>query len=107
MREADYVVNQISNIKRELSTQGDQLEFARVKEYLFDKWQFWHLKLHLMVSTCLNSLEMNLLSDSVFLLSSYYKELLGDLNTIPSTMTENQVALCTTLYEVGYQFKFY
>ena len=60
LREADYVVNNVSMMKRDISSQGDKAEFSRVKAYLQSKWQYWFLKLYLMLSTSIGSLEMNL-----------------------------------------------
>ena len=60
LREADYIVNMAGSIKKELLSQGERADYNRVKKYMLDKWQYWYLRVHIMVAASIHSLEMNL-----------------------------------------------
>lgn len=60
LREADYIVNVAGSIKKEIMSQGEKADYNRVKRYMLDKWQYWYLRVNIMLSTSIHSLEMNL-----------------------------------------------
>lgn len=57
MREADYVVNNFSNLKKDI---GDRAEYSKILPYLILKRKQWYLKNYLMLCVSMNSLEMTL-----------------------------------------------
>lgn len=60
VREADYAVNILNAMKKDLSYQGPQIEHSRVEQYLLGKWQLWILKLRLTLASSMYTLGMNL-----------------------------------------------
>ena len=57
LREADYVINNIENLKREI---GEKAEYSKIRQLLLLKRKQWYLKLYLMLSLSINSLKMML-----------------------------------------------
>jgi hypothetical protein len=64
MREADYVVNNLANLKRDI---GERAEYSKILPYLILKRKQWYLKIYLMLCASMNSLEMVL----VYFLDDY------------------------------------
>lgn len=44
LRQADYIVNQMTQMKRDLLSQGSVADFSRIESYFSTKWSFWILK---------------------------------------------------------------
>jgi hypothetical protein len=57
MREADYVVNNLASLKKDI---GDRAEYSKILPYLILKRKQWYLKNYLMLCVSMNSLEMTL-----------------------------------------------
>ncbi|KAJ3020639.1 hypothetical protein HKX48_000485 [Thoreauomyces humboldtii] len=75
VREADYVVNTLGAMKKDLSYQGMQADIHRVEQYLVGKWQLWILKLKLALGSSTYCISMNLMPIACGLLLENYKQL--------------------------------
>ncbi|KAI8821098.1 uncharacterized protein EV422DRAFT_53275 [Fimicolochytrium jonesii] len=75
VREADYVVNTIGAIKKDMSYQGQQADFVRVEQYLAAKWKLWILKLKLALGCSMYTLGMTVKPYAYMRLLSYQENL--------------------------------
>ncbi|KAI8912985.1 hypothetical protein DFJ77DRAFT_63797 [Powellomyces hirtus] len=75
VREADYVVNTMSAIKKDISYQGPQADICRVEQYLNAKWQLWILKLKLALGSSTYTIAMNLMPKAHGHLLEYYRKI--------------------------------
>lgn len=56
IREADYIVNSMNFIKRDLLAQGENAEYNRAYKALLYRWQYWTLKWKYYIAVCSNCL---------------------------------------------------
>ncbi|KAJ3140712.1 hypothetical protein HDU90_008015 [Geranomyces variabilis] len=75
VREADYVVNTIGAMKKDISYQGQQADVNRVEQYLAAKWQLWILKLKLALGSSTYTIAMNLMPHAHGQLLDYFRKL--------------------------------
>jgi hypothetical protein len=86
IREADYIVNIMTQIKRDLLLQGSSADYDRVRAYLHGKWHFWYLKWKLTVSTALFEIEMFCNPEDVRSLRQEFDTfVMGRLNIVTSS----------------------
>ena len=57
LREADYIVNVMMQIKRDLMAQGPVADYVRVEAFFANRWQYWYLKWKYTISMGMNVLE--------------------------------------------------
>ncbi|KAJ3291858.1 hypothetical protein HK104_005749 [Borealophlyctis nickersoniae] len=72
IREAEYAVNTLNAVKKDMSYQGPQAEYARAESYLFSKWNMWYLKLKLAIASSMYILDMNMMPVAYNILASRY-----------------------------------
>ncbi|TPX37057.1 hypothetical protein SmJEL517_g00863 [Synchytrium microbalum] len=70
IREADYVVQAMNSIKKDLSYQGQQADYERVERYLLLRWGLLRLRLKLSLTMSLYALKMNLMKPSYGIVES-------------------------------------
>ncbi|KAJ3327155.1 hypothetical protein HDU76_012305, partial [Blyttiomyces sp. JEL0837] len=64
LREADYVVTTLNQMKKDLSYQGAQAEFARVETYLDAKWKIWFLRVRLAIASVAYTVQVRVMPES-------------------------------------------
>ncbi|KAJ3322787.1 hypothetical protein HDV06_002648 [Boothiomyces sp. JEL0866] len=74
IREADYVVNTMTQIKRDFQAQGDNADYNRVLKGLLYRWQFWVLKWKYLLSVSINCLTYRLLNSDAQKLEYQYRK---------------------------------
>ncbi|KAJ3155281.1 hypothetical protein HDU86_004371 [Geranomyces michiganensis] len=86
VREADYVVNTIGAMKKDISYQGQQADVNRVEQYLAAKWHLWILKLKLALGSSTYSVAMNLMPHAHGQLLDYFRKLSRKENAVDLPM---------------------
>ncbi|KAJ3415446.1 hypothetical protein HDV05_004888 [Chytridiales sp. JEL 0842] len=61
LREIDYVVTVMGQIKKELQYQGTTAEFSRVESFLTAKWRIWFLRLRLAITSVAYTLHVKMM----------------------------------------------
>ncbi|KAJ3269943.1 hypothetical protein HDV01_000789 [Terramyces sp. JEL0728] len=88
IREADYVVNTMCQIKRDFQAQGDNADYNRVLKGLLHRWQFWVLKWKYLLAVSINCLSYCLLNPDARKLEYQYNKTISSKikqgNTIKS-----------------------
>ncbi|KAJ3313302.1 hypothetical protein HDV04_002286 [Boothiomyces sp. JEL0838] len=74
IREADYVVNAMTQIKRDFQAQGDNADYNRVLKGLLYRWQFWILKWKYLLAVSINCLSYRLLNSDAEKLEYQYRK---------------------------------
>ena len=74
LREADFIVTVINQLKREIQTQGEVADFDRVANTLKMKWSFWYLKMKHIMSLLIHCLEMNLMPGDAEIIAKHYSK---------------------------------
>ncbi|KAJ3015420.1 UNVERIFIED_CONTAM: hypothetical protein HDU68_012744 [Siphonaria sp. JEL0065] len=69
LREAEYVTNVMTSMKKDLSHQGAQLDFDAAERYLSSKWELWFMKTRLALLSVGYATAMRILPKSTALLS--------------------------------------
>jgi hypothetical protein len=59
LREADYIVNNMNQIKRDILLQGENAEYVRTFKGLTLRWQFWMVKWKTSLYICKNATIFN------------------------------------------------
>ncbi|KAI9350860.1 hypothetical protein BDR26DRAFT_512554 [Obelidium mucronatum] len=69
LREAEYVTNVMTSMKKDLSHQGVQLDFESAERYLSSKWELWFMKTRLALLSVGYATAMRILPKSSAMLS--------------------------------------
>ena len=51
MREIDYINTAMNQIKKDISFQGQQIEYSKIENYLSGKWKLWFFKIRLAIAS--------------------------------------------------------
>ena len=60
LRVADYVVNNLNLLKRDIFTQGEKAEYGRVEPFIASRWNYWYLKLKFGIGKAMHALDVAL-----------------------------------------------
>ncbi|KAJ3000741.1 hypothetical protein HDV02_003543 [Globomyces sp. JEL0801] len=78
IREADYIVNTLTMIKRDFQAQGENADYNRVLKGLTFRWQFWILKWKAILGVCSHCLSHNLLTSDVNEIENQYDKTISN-----------------------------